>query len=55
MAMACPIRKEILTEKEEAERKRKTEKGLQTYAHVAKMFKEEQRPNNVHTKSDTKY
>ena len=39
MAMACPKRKEILKEKEEREKQRQADKGLQTYAQVAKVFK----------------
>ena len=39
MAMACPLRKKILKEKDELERKKQSDKGLQTYAQVAKLFK----------------
>ena len=47
MAMACPKRKQILKEKEERERERQKNKSMQTYAEVAKLFKDEQQQNKV--------
>ena len=36
-----------MKDEEEAERKKQAEKGPQTYDHVSKMFKEEQKQNNI--------
>ena len=47
MAMACPKRKQILKEKEEKEREKQKNKSMQTYAEVAKPFKDEQQQNKV--------
>ena len=47
MAMACPERKKIIKEKQEAAKKKEAEKNMKTYAKVAEIFKEDQRQNDI--------